>query len=92
MRLLAWHYEKNAMMMPPPSELSQQAERLVNDAHHIARERGRNVVSIIKDLFGPLITKELRYFKGLSGSGIFNRNSPGNISWHIWCNPQVLLV
>jgi len=36
-RLLAWHYEKNAMVIPPPSELSQQAERLVNDAHNIAR-------------------------------------------------------
>jgi hypothetical protein len=50
MRLLVWHYEKNAMAMPPISELSQQAERLVNDAHNIARERGRNVLSIIKEL------------------------------------------
>ena len=54
MRLLAWHYEKNAMVMPPPSELSQQAERLVNDAHHIARERGRNVLSIIKELVADI--------------------------------------
>jgi hypothetical protein len=54
MRLLAWHYEKNAMVMPPPSELSQQAGRLVNDAHRIARERGRNVLSIIKELVGDI--------------------------------------
>jgi hypothetical protein len=54
MRLLAWHYEKNAMLMPSPSELSQQADRLVNDAHHIARERGRNVLSIIKELVGEI--------------------------------------
>ena len=50
MRLLAWHYEKNALVMPSPSELRQQADRLVNDAHHIARERGSNVISIIKDM------------------------------------------
>lgn len=50
MRLLIWHYEKNAMVLPPPSELSQQAECLVNDAHHIARERGHNVMSIVKEL------------------------------------------
>lgn len=49
-RLLTWHYEKNALAIPPPSELRQQAERLVNDAHHIARERGRNVISIIKEM------------------------------------------
>ena len=49
-RLLTWHYEKNALTIPPPSELRQQAERLVNDAHRIARERGRNVISIIKEM------------------------------------------
>jgi hypothetical protein len=54
MRLLAWHYEKNAMVMPPPSEIGRQAERLVNDAHRIARERGRNVLSIIKELVADI--------------------------------------
>jgi hypothetical protein len=54
LRLLAWHYERDAMIMPPPSELRQQAERLVNDAHRIARERGQNVLSIIKELVGDI--------------------------------------
>ena len=54
LRLLAWHYEKNAILMPPPSELRQQAQRLVNDAHRIARERGQNVLSIIKELVGNI--------------------------------------
>jgi hypothetical protein len=54
MRLLTWHYEKNGMAIPPPTELSRQAERLVGDAHHIARERGRNVISIIKDLVADI--------------------------------------
>lgn len=54
MRLLAWHYEKNAIATPPPSELRQQADRLVNDAHRIARERGSNVISIIKEMVGDI--------------------------------------
>lgn len=54
MRLLAWHYEKNTTVIPPPSELRRQADRLVNDAHHIARERGSNVISIIKDLVADI--------------------------------------
>ena len=54
MRLLAWHYEKNGIAIPPPSELSRQAERLVGDAHHIARERGQNVLTIIKDLVADI--------------------------------------
>lgn len=54
MRLLAWHYEKNAIVLPLPSELRQQADRLVEDAHKIARERGRNVMSIMKDLVAEI--------------------------------------
>lgn len=54
MRLLAWHYEKNAIVLPPPSELRKQAGRLVEDAHKIARERGRNVMSIMKDLVAEI--------------------------------------
>ena len=54
MRLLAWHYEKNAIVLPPPSELRKQAGRLVEDAHKSARERGRNVMSIMKDLVAEI--------------------------------------
>lgn len=53
-RLLTWHYEKNALAMPSPSELRQQADRLVTDAHHIARQRGRNVISIIKEMVADI--------------------------------------
>lgn len=54
LRLLSWHYEKNDMVMPTPSDLGRQADRLVNDAHRIARERGRNVLTIIKELVGDI--------------------------------------
>jgi hypothetical protein len=32
---------------------------------------------------------EFRYFKGLSGRGIFNRNSSGSISWHMVSCPMI---
>jgi hypothetical protein len=54
MRLLAWQYQKNEMALPPPSELARQAAKLVDDAHRIARERGSNVVAIIKDLVADI--------------------------------------
>lgn len=54
MRLLAWQYQKNEMVLPPPTELARQAARLVDDAHRIAHERGSNVVAIIKDLVADI--------------------------------------
>jgi len=39
-------------------ELQQQAARLVEDAHRIARERGRNVISILKEMIGDLKQKK----------------------------------
>ncbi|CAB5088497.1 hypothetical protein D3OALGA1CA_745 [Olavius algarvensis associated proteobacterium Delta 3] len=53
-RLLAWHYERMNLPVPPPSDLKHQAARLVEEAHHIAKERGSNVMSIIKDLVADL--------------------------------------
>ena len=50
LRLLAWQYQKQQQPLPPPAELKNQACRLVDDAHAIARERGRNVIGIIKEL------------------------------------------
>ena len=53
-RLLVWHYERMNHPVPPPTDLKRQAAKLVEDAHRIARERGSNVVSIIKDLVDDL--------------------------------------
>ena len=43
--------------VPPMPELQHQASKLVDDAHRIAKERGRNVISIIKDLVEDLKRK-----------------------------------
>jgi hypothetical protein len=49
-RFLQWQYEKQNMPVPGGDHLNQQAARIVDEAHRIAKERGRNVIGIIKEL------------------------------------------
>ncbi len=53
-RFLSWQYEKLKKPIPDEGELSSQAAKIVEEAHRIARERGRNVLSIIKDLIADI--------------------------------------
>jgi hypothetical protein len=55
-RLLAWQYQRMNLPLPNMRELELQAGKLVDDAHRIARERGRNVMSIIKELIADIKT------------------------------------
>ena len=57
MRFLSWQYEKLKMPNPGEVELKQQAAKIVDEAHRIGRERGQNVVSIIKELISDLKKK-----------------------------------
>lgn len=50
MKLLKWHFEKQKFTLPDDAALSLQASKLVDEAHRIAKERGKNVIGIIKDL------------------------------------------
>ena len=54
MRFLSWQYEKLEQPVPGDAELRQQAVRIVSEAHDIARKRGRNVMSIVKDLIADI--------------------------------------
>ena len=56
-RLLTWRYQKMNITVPSMPELERHAAKLVDDAHKIARERGRNVISIMKDLVEDLKRK-----------------------------------
>ena len=56
-RFLGWQYQKASLPLPAFSELERQAGKIVDDAHRIARERGSNVISIIKELVGDLRKK-----------------------------------
>lgn len=53
-RLLAWQYQRMKLPMPLIQELERQAAELVDDAHRIALERGRNVVTIINELISDI--------------------------------------
>jgi hypothetical protein len=53
-RLLAWQYQRTNTPLPPVSQLKAQSTQLVDDAHRIAKERGRNVIGVLKDLVGDI--------------------------------------
>jgi hypothetical protein len=57
-RLLIWQYKRLNIPVPATEELERQAGRFVEDAHRIARERGRNVISILKEMIGDLTKKK----------------------------------
>ncbi|OQY04009.1 MAG: hypothetical protein B6I22_10405 [Desulfobacteraceae bacterium 4572_123] len=54
LRLLIWQYGKKGTALPALSVLQNQAAQVVNQAHEIAGKRGRNVISIIKELAGDI--------------------------------------
>jgi hypothetical protein len=53
-RFLTWQYQKLDIPIPEDAELALQASKIVEEAHQIARKRGRNVLSIIKELIAEL--------------------------------------
>jgi hypothetical protein len=53
-RLLSWRYKRENLSTPAIEELERQADRLVDEAHRIARERGRNVMTIIKEMIADV--------------------------------------
>jgi hypothetical protein len=57
-KFLIWRYQKLNIMVPPDSELQKQASKIVDDAHRVARERGSNVMEIIKELIGKYTKPE----------------------------------
>ncbi|MEJ2168959.1 MAG: hypothetical protein P8X90_25870 [Desulfobacterales bacterium] len=57
MRFLTWQYQKLELPIPAEDELALQAAKIVEEAHQIARQRGSNVVAIMKDLISDLKKK-----------------------------------
>jgi hypothetical protein len=57
LRLLTWQYQRLKIALPSEDELEARAVALVEEAHRIARDRGRNVLSIMKELVGDLRKK-----------------------------------
>jgi hypothetical protein len=57
MRYLTWQYQKLEVPVPDDAELARQAAKIVDEAHQIARQRGSNVIGIMKDLISDLKKK-----------------------------------
>jgi hypothetical protein len=56
-KLLKWQYARLNLPLPDDASLKNRAEKLVDDAHKIAREKGRNVFDIMKELVNDLKRK-----------------------------------
>lgn len=48
-KLLVWKYEKAGSALPDEATISVHAEKIVGDAHIIAKKSGSNVLEILKD-------------------------------------------
>jgi hypothetical protein len=51
-RFLIYQYRKQNIPIPSAVDIDNQSRHIVNEAHRIAKERGRNVMTIIKELVG----------------------------------------
>lgn len=52
LQLLQWQYNKTGQPAPDLASLRGHARILVDDAHRIARERGGNILAILKEAVG----------------------------------------
>ncbi len=50
LRCLRWHYSKSDQPEPDEDILRRKASEVVEDAHRIAAQRGRNVLGILKEM------------------------------------------
>ena len=56
-KLLKWQYQRMSRVLPDDVVLRQHARKIVDDAHRIGKEKGRNVISIIRELADDLKRK-----------------------------------
>ena len=53
-RLLQWHFQRRGEKAPVDEDLDRMASDLVSKAHQVAKERGQNVLVILKELVEDL--------------------------------------
>jgi len=56
-RLIQWHLSQKALPPLAPEELAQKSSDLVDEAHRVARHRGKNVLSIMKDMVADALKR-----------------------------------
>ena len=52
--LLRRRYQNQGLPVPVESELNRQASAVVDQAHAIAKARGRNILDILKELIADI--------------------------------------
>lgn len=57
LRYIVWQYQKQGISLPNEALLNQKAVQIVEEAHRIARERGKNIFDILKELAADFIKK-----------------------------------
>lgn len=56
-RLIQWHLSQKAMPPLTPAELAQKSSALVEEAHRVARHRGKNVLVIMKEMVADVMKR-----------------------------------
>ncbi|MCU0590085.1 MAG: hypothetical protein MUC57_01250 [Desulfobacterales bacterium] len=57
-RFLRWQHEKQKLPVPGESDLKRLAADIVDEAHRIGRERGGNLLDIMKELVQDFFKKK----------------------------------
>ena len=56
-RLIQWHQQQQADEPLSPEVLAQKASVLVDEAHRVARHRGKNLLTIMKEMVADVLKK-----------------------------------
>ena len=57
-KLLIWKYNQSGAELPHEKALSAHAQKIVDDAHVIAKKSGSNVLEIMKDAVADMKNKK----------------------------------
>jgi len=56
-RMIQWHQQQQADTPLSPEELAAKASVLVTEAHRVARHRGSNLLTIMKEMVADVMKK-----------------------------------
>ena len=56
-RLIQWHQSQKDLPPLSPDELAQKSSVLVEEAHRVARHRGKNVLTIMKEMVADVMKR-----------------------------------
>jgi hypothetical protein len=56
-RLILWHQSQKDLPPLSPDELAQKSSALVEEAHRVARHRGKNVLTIMKEMVADVMKR-----------------------------------